>query len=94
MRDYGRWDYSPSTDERGRGLGLMRGLMNSVQIRRTPRGSALVMSHVLPSVGDGELLAVGVEDRPPGRGPGEAPGMRESERHEPVALGERPFDPC
>ena len=47
VRDYGRWDYSPSIDERGRGLQLMRGLMDCVQIRRTPRGSTLVMSHPL-----------------------------------------------
>ena len=46
VRDEGRWRQGRSTD-RGRGFPLMRALMESVEVQRSPEGSAVVLRRKL-----------------------------------------------
>jgi len=43
VRDFGGWGAATSTDERGRGLELIRSLMHSTEIVTGDRGTELVM---------------------------------------------------
>jgi len=43
VRDFGHWRDRPPAKERGRGLGLMRSVMDTVEISRTGKGTYVVM---------------------------------------------------
>jgi anti-sigma regulatory factor (Ser/Thr protein kinase) len=43
IRDYGTWKEHPRSDQRGRGLGMINELMDSVELHRTPTGNEIVM---------------------------------------------------
>ena len=49
IRDYGIWSDRLGSPLRGRGLDMIRTIMDSLDVRRTARGTELVMRRSLPS---------------------------------------------
>lgn len=47
IRDYGVWSEGTGSQLRGRGLDMIRVLMDSLDVRRTPKGTELVMRKAL-----------------------------------------------
>ena len=56
VRDHGRWR-APATDPgwRGRGLVIIHGLADQVDVRRAENGTSVAMRWRLPASGDGRL---------------------------------------
>ena len=63
VRDAGGWR-PPRDDDRGRGIGLMRALMDRVEVRPSPSGTVVVMQRALGRDG-----AAGADGSPQAGGP-------------------------